>query len=575
MLSKGFRIPVSVIVAFCFMVQALPVFNATNSNENNTPLSPIKPVPLVTYDRASDYSTLVSWWTSLKNSYPGYISLIKANTLYGTGTIPKTSGGTYDYYVARVTNEALGLNKPECLIIGGTHGDEKPGPNCIYWFADWLMRTAFNPSDAGPLTGHCKWLLDNRELYFVVCQNPDGYDRGIREDANGYDLNREADFSYSVSGGGPPQAFGTVNGKTLVALVEHHQFRTACEYHTGFRTVMYPWSSAHQSVSATGPISGNTYGYAPPDFNWFDDLYNRIADYAGAWSAGGGAYTVGPSPETISYTSPGCYRDWGYAADQPHESSFVQHPPYPGTGIMWMNIELGPIHNPSPTMYGGDDNIGYGMEVRRELLQQIDMAQPNLDWQPGTVANNSNVAGGGNIDFNWYVNGSMVCDDTYIQWGTDPNPVQNSQYTTSERKDYFNKWTGGTGWDGASDGATSGTLWQESIIAPSTPGDYYFVAKAQVDQKYSAVIQSGTYGADSYLRLIKEQTKSGWSESIAGATDGTEKMSYHDWWYSPIIKVHVGPVVAPEHIQMPIIIVAFGLIIVAARYRHKNSYKLA
>ncbi|MBS3778727.1 MAG: PKD domain-containing protein, partial [Candidatus Thermoplasmatota archaeon] len=73
----------------------------------------------------------------------------------------------------------------------------------------------------------------------------------------------------------------------------------------------------------------------------------------------------------------------------------------------------------------------------------------------------------------------------------------------------------------------------------SEPGEYYFVAKAQVDQVYGDVLDSGEYGDDPYLRLIKERTNDSYYESLVGS-DGLEEIIGQTWWYSPVIHVTVG-----------------------------------
>ena len=72
----------------------------------------------------------------------------------------------------------------------------------------------------------------------------------------------------------------------------------------------------------------------------------------------------------------------------------------------------------------------------------------------------------------------------------------------------------------------------------STPGEYYFVAKSQVDQIYANVLRPDVYGNNPYLRLLKERTNDSYYEELEGS-DGTEKIIGQTWWYSPIIHVTV------------------------------------
>jgi hypothetical protein len=141
------------------------------------------------------------------------------------------------------------------------------------------------------------------------------------------------------------------------------------------------------------------------------------------------------------------------------------------------------------------------------------------------------------INFTWQVNGSMVVDHTLIQYGNNPDPITTWTYTTTDHDEHSGDYIGGTGWDNAESGHTAGTTYQEGIVF-TIPGEYYFVAKAQVDQIYKNVLRPDVYGTNPYLRLIKERTNDSYYEVIQG-TDGTEEIFGQTWWYSPVIHVTV------------------------------------
>ena len=169
-------------------------------------------------------------------------------------------------------------------------------------------------------------------------------------------------------------------------------------------------------------------------------------------------------------------------------------------------------------------------------MHQTDLAQPYVRWHPSSIDDGGEVPPG-TIPLRWQVNGSMVVDHTYMQWGTDPDPINNYDHTTPDHDEYEGKYIGGTGWDGADSGSTDGVIYDGNLYI-STPGDYYFVAKAQVDQVYADVLRPDVYGNEPYLRLIKERTNDSYYEVLEG-TDGTEEIFGQTWWYSDIIKVSV------------------------------------
>jgi hypothetical protein len=464
------------------------------------------------------------------------MEVFKANELYGTGVV---SGG-YDLYYVRITNESLGLHKPEVLFLGSPHGDETVGGIGLYWFTDWLMRMTFTEETNEEFSkDYLQWMIDNREIYIEVLHNPYGFDHGPqRYDGNSWDLNREADYD----GPGSPTGgiWASVPGQTLVEFIDNHLIRLGCDFHGGVRMLLYPWADTHSNVQGTSPISGANYYSAPPDFYFYDAEGLRVGDFMGDY--GGNLYSgnIGTIHELIWYSVKGGIAPWAYGSDtdkNPVEAPYVDYGPYPGAGILWMSPEMSVTKNPSETSFGNDTIHRYGAEVRRYVLHQTDLAQPYILFQPGTIENNADVEPGSAVPINWQVNGSLVVDHTYIQWGTDPDPINNPEHTTSDYDEHAGDYLGGTGWDDAENGATSGVTYSENLIL-STPGDYYFVVKAQVDQVYSDVLRPDVYGDNPYLRLVKERTNDEYYEMIEG-TDGTEEIFGQTWWYSPIIHVTV------------------------------------
>lgn len=489
------------------------------------------------YNKPTSYAQLISWYQTLEAQYPGYIEVFKANELYGTGTIPN---GYDDYYI-RITNESLGLHKPEVLFLGGPHGDETVGTVGMFWFTDWLMRMAFTDEPSPHYAKEwLRWLIDNREIYLEASHNPYGYDQNQRYDSHGWDLNRESDYD----GPGSPTGgiWASVNGKTLVKFVNNHTIRSGCDFHGGARMLLYPWSSNHDSIYGTSPITGKAYSHAPPDFYFFDASSLRLGDYIGDYGGNLDKNTVGTIPDTVGYEAPGGLCPWGYGADtiaNPVEAPFVDYGPYPGSGILWLSPEMSITKNPAESTFGNDSVARFGAEVRRFILHQTDIAQPYLRWQHGSIENHAVVYTDTSINLNWQVNGSMVVDHTFIQYGNNPDPINTWTYTTTDYDEHSGDYLGGTGWDNALNGQTTGTTYQESIVL-TTPGEYYFVAKAQVDQVYKNMLRPDIYGNNPYLRIIKERTNDSYHEILQGS-DGTEEIFGQTWWYSPILHVSVIP----------------------------------
>jgi hypothetical protein len=548
MKKTPFKLFIVGFVSIMLLTSIQPVFAYSNgmNKQNTTPQTSLENQEMSTfgpawYNKPTSFSQLITWYQALETQYPDYLEVFKANELYNTGTIPT---GYDDYYI-RITNESLGFNKPEVLFLGGPHGDETVGTVGLYWFTDWLMRMAFTDE---PCPYYAKdwlrWLIDNREIYIEASHNPYGFDHVQRYDSHGWDLNREADMdwdSYEPTGG----IWASVNGLTLRAFIDNHTIRIGCDLHGGARLLLYPWGSMHSSIVGTSPITGYSYHYAPPDFYFFDSSSLRLGDYMGDYGGNLDKYSIGTIPDTVGYTVGGGIGPWAYGADvisNPVEDPYVEDEiwgNYPGAGVMWLSPEMSNIKNPSQDSFGNDTVARYGAEVRRIVLFHTDLAQPYLRWQPNTVQNHEIVITNTPVNFSWQVNGSMVVDHTYIQYGNNPNPIQTWTYTTSDYDEHEGDYIGGTGWDNAMNGQTDGTTYQEQIVF-TIPGEYYFVATAQVDQVYGNVLRPDVYQNNPYLRLVKERTNGSYHEILEGS-DGTEEINGQLWWYSPIIHVTVLP----------------------------------
>jgi len=532
---------VSLLICLTMLASALPVSAySENMDLTNRPLTQedqtrtTAPLSSDWYHVPANIAQLVSWYQALADQYPDYISLIKMNEVYGTGTI---TGGYDDYYV-RITNINTGLNKPEVLFCGNPHGDENQGTVGNYWFTDWLMRMAFTDQPSPDYSkAWLRWLIDNREIYLEVSHNPYGYDHGQREDGNGWDLNREAD----LDGPGYPTGgiWASVQGKTLWHFVNDHQIRIAQDWHSGARLLLYPWGSTHSSVHGISPITGRNNDYAPPDFYFYDVFCQRLGAYIGDYGGDFDPSSIGTIPGTVGYVVQGGMAPWAYGSNSifsPLEQQYVDYGPYPGAGILWISPEMSYYKTSPESDFGNDTVPRFGAEVRRIILHQTDLAQPNIQILDGTVPNDYVTIPGTPLAFKWMVNGSLDVDHTYIQWGTDPDPINHPLYSTTDHDAHAGQYIGGTGWDGANNGQTYGTVYSENIT-PTVGGNLYFVIKTQVDQKYAEVLHPDVYGANSYSRVVRERTNDSFSETVDSTTDGQQTIQGQTWWYSSVIHV--------------------------------------
>ncbi|HDM67068.1 MAG TPA: PKD domain-containing protein, partial [Thermoplasmatales archaeon] len=513
----------TVIVTLLIILSTITISSSTSTN-------------IDWYTKPSSYKELVEWYKTLEELYPGYIEVFKANELYNTG---KVAGG-YDLYYVRITNESRGLHKPEVLFLGSPHGDETTGTIGLYWFTNWFLRKALTDEPCKEYSkSWLKWLLDNREIYIEVSHNPYGFDYKQRYDAHGWDLNREADFN----GPGSPTGgiWASVNGETLVRFINNHTIRVGCDFHGGARMLLYPWADTHAGVDAISPITGHLYRNVPPDFYFYDASSLRLGSYIGDFGGDLNPSNIGTIHELITYSVRGGICPWAYAADveaHPYEDIYVRdetHGNYPGARILWISPEISGPKDPLESTFGNDTTLGFGIEVRRFVLHQVDLAQPYIRWI--STPSDITVTPGTTITFRWQVNGSLVVDHTFIKWGENPDPINHSSYQTRDHDEYAGRYLGGTGWDNAENGTTHGVIYQENITL-TKPGEYYFVATAKVDQIYAKIVHPEIYGEKPYSRLVRERTDPSYHEIING-TDGREEIRGREWWYSPVIHITV------------------------------------
>jgi len=534
-----------IVVGFIIPNSAYAISISDNIFEKNT-INVLQPD---WYYKPDDYDELVSWYKTLESSYPDYIEVFKANELYDTGVVD----GGYDLYYVRVTNETLGLDKPEVLFMGGPHGDETVGTIGLYWFCNWLMRKAFTDEPCETYSKEwLRWIVDNREIYIVVSHNPYGFDENIRFDNNGWDLNREAD--YDGPGDNTGGIWASVNGRTLRSFINDHMIRVGCDFHGGVRMLLYPWSSTYDNVVAISKITGQIFTHVPPDFEFYDASTLRLGKFIGNYGGSLDKRNIGTIPDTVGYEAPGAIAPWGYGSDveqNPSEDPFVDDETfgnYPGSGILWVTPEMSRVKNPAESTFGSDDTSGFGPEVRRFVLHQTDLAQPYVRWNSESDYNNKYLPLNSSIVLKWQVNGSICVDHTSLIYN---NEETNDDYIWAGENlaDENNQYIGGTGWDDASDGKTSGVTYEQELFLDE-PGEYYFYAKAKVDQYYKNVLDTPEYEGDSYLRIINERTNNSFYEQNNG-TDGINSINGRIFWYSPVVHITVGDKTPSYFINIP------------------------
>ena len=160
------------------------------------------------------------------------------------------------------------------------------------------------------------YLVDNREMYFVPCFNPDGYDYNRQTDPNGggmwrknrrnnggsygVDLNRNFGYmwGYDDLGSSPipssetyrgPSAFSEPEAQAIRDFAILNNYGTHFNMHTHGGYILYPW----------GYIDAET-----PDSITYREFGALLTSYSG--------YAFGSGGQLLGYNSNGSIRDWMY-----------------------------------------------------------------------------------------------------------------------------------------------------------------------------------------------------------------------------------------------------------------------
>ncbi len=224
-------------------------------------------------------------------------------------------------YVMKISdNPLLDESEPEVYYYAAHHAREVITPEILIYY----MRYLTNNYGAN---AQVTYLVNNRELFFSPCMNPDGYHYNEETDPGGgglwrknrrnngdgsfgIDLNRNYGYQWGFdnqgsSANGDDETFRGASGfsepETQVekAFVESRNFVITLSYHSYADLFLYPW------------------GYAEiftPD----NEIFEAMGDTIGAMAG----YSVGP-PWQVLYPVNGSSDDWGYGEQTTKNKNFA------------------------------------------------------------------------------------------------------------------------------------------------------------------------------------------------------------------------------------------------------------
>ncbi len=236
-----------------------------------------------------------------------------------------THQGRPIYYMSMTSQANPGLNKPQVLYTAVHHAREPASMSQLLYYMYYLLENYGTDAEA-------TYLLDNAELVFVPCLNPDGYIRNqtlspnggglwrknYRDNGNGeygVDLNRNYgyEWGYDDTGSSPdpgddtyrgPSGFSEPESQAIEFLCFENDFKVALNHHTYGNLLIYPW--------------GFEAGLLTPDSTIFINLAK--------WMTKENGFVYGTGDQTVGYTTNGDSDDWMYGEQTGRGKTFAMTP---------------------------------------------------------------------------------------------------------------------------------------------------------------------------------------------------------------------------------------------------------
>ncbi|MCK4640370.1 MAG: immune inhibitor A [Candidatus Marinimicrobia bacterium] len=249
------------------------------------------------------FAEIVAELDSMRSNYPDLIS--------EKFTIGQSHEGRELWMVKISDNpDHQDEDEPQVCFDALLHAREGASMATIMYFMYYLLENYGTDSVV-------TYLVDNREIYFAPCLNPDGYEYNREKKPNGggmwrknrrnngdgsygVDLNRNFAYAwgYDDNGSSPnptsnvyrgPSALSEPETKIFADFVKTKEIKTHINYHSYSNLILYPW--------------GYT-GKQSPDSIIYREYADDMSKYNG--------YRYGNSINAIGYLSNGTERDWMY-----------------------------------------------------------------------------------------------------------------------------------------------------------------------------------------------------------------------------------------------------------------------
>ena len=225
------------------------------------------------------YSEMLDELDDMHGQYPDIISVrsdVKDEGYTSTPHIHQTYEGRFLQWIKISDNPNISEDEPQILYTALHHAREPASMQQLIYFM-WYLLENYNSDES------IKHIVDNSELFFIPCVNPDGYIynetsepngggmwRKNRRDSHGVDNNRNYSFVDSngsevwntsgtsnntngntYAGDGP---FSESENRAIRYFVESNNFKIALNNHTYGNLLLYPYGYDYNQVTEDDDI---------------------------------------------------------------------------------------------------------------------------------------------------------------------------------------------------------------------------------------------------------------------------------------------------------------------------------
>lgn len=356
--------------------------------------------------------------------------------------------------VTDVSSQMIDKQRPQILISGEIHGNERMGPSTSLFIAQLLVNSASCEIDKS--IESCKlldmdgisskqriWLAflsTRRDTFIIPTANCLGYILNRRDDA-GIDPNR--DFSYGRLNS---ECMQSTTAKIMNALLSQTIMQIVVTFHGGMVAIGYEWGSMRNHVPND----------KSPDDAANQDIARQMSEYAGTFQHEK-LYPVG-TINSLVYPLHGAMEDWLYAGgwdktqmtqcDPVPEHKKVKHENKnknlrnrrmwnplledssagqpkarglePLLRAMVFLVETSDLKQPPANTLGRSEGVlstaggnGHISRNARLGLMAVDIAQPYICLTSLSIEKRNSINNRITIHLNWYVGGSFRVDATW------------------------------------------------------------------------------------------------------------------------------------------------------------------